>query len=154
MSQLFFFLRKKLTMREVTKMKRTNQKTRRTTKMIKSTWRKTARCRTATQFTTIITARWSERQQRIREGLIALSQGAGGRDGQTGGHHSSKPRTAGIITMKTFDTVTLTTQKHTRTHRLVPCQGTEIKQNSISYNQGHDCCRFVLWEKKHFQSQR
>lgn len=48
MSQLFFFLRKKLTMREVTKMKRMNQKTRRTTKMIKSTWRKMGRCRTAT----------------------------------------------------------------------------------------------------------
>lgn len=59
-------------------MKRMNQKTRRTTKTIKSTWRKTGRCRTATQFTTIITARRSERQQRIGEGLIFLSRGAGG----------------------------------------------------------------------------
>lgn len=70
--------------REVTKMKQMNQKTR-TTKTIKSTWRKTGQCRTATQFTTIITARWSKHQQRIREGLISLSQGVGGRDGQTGG---------------------------------------------------------------------
>lgn len=146
----FFFLRKKLTMREVTKMKRMNQKTRRMAKMIKSTWRKMGQCRTATQFTTITTARRSKRQQRITEGLISFSQGAGGRDGQTGGHHSSKPRTAGI--KKMFATVTLTTQKHT--HWLVPCQGTEIEQNSIRYNQGHGSCHFVLWEKEHFQSQR
>lgn len=143
-------------MREVTKMRRMNQKTRRTTETIKTTWRKTGRCRTATQFTTIITARRSERHQRIKEGLISLSQGGEGRDGQTlgggGGHHSSKPRTAGI--MKMFDTVTLMTQKRTHTHWLVPCRGTEIKQNSIHYNQRHGCCRFVLWEKKHSQSQR
>lgn len=137
-------------MREVTKMKRMNQKTRRTAKMIKSTWRKMGQCRTATQFTTIITARRSKRQQRITEGLISLSRGAGGRGGQTGSHHSSKPRTADI--KKMFTTVTLTTQKHT--HWLVPCQGTEIKQNSIRYNQGHGSCHFVLWEKEHFQSQR
>lgn len=71
-------------MREVTKMRRMNQKTRRTTETTKSTWRKTGRCRTATQFTTIITARRSERHQRIKERLISLSQGGEGRDGQTG----------------------------------------------------------------------
>lgn len=71
-------------MREVTKMRRMNQKTRRTTETIKSTWRKTGRCRTATQFTTIITARWSERHQRIKEGLISLSQGGEGKGRQTG----------------------------------------------------------------------
>lgn len=84
-SAFFFFLRKRLTMREVTKMRRMNQKTRRTTKRIKSTWRKTGRCRMATQFTTIITTRRSERQERIKEGLISLSQGGEERDGQTGG---------------------------------------------------------------------
>lgn len=83
-SAFFFSLRKKLTMTEVTKMKLMNQKTRRTTKLIKPTWRKTARCRTATQFTTIITARWSECQQGIREGLTPYQSGSR-REGWTNG---------------------------------------------------------------------
>lgn len=113
-----FLSRKKLTTREVTKMKRMSQKMRRRTKMIKSTQRKMGRCRTATRFTTTITARLSEHRQTIWEGLISISQGAGG-VGQTGkgwegDRHSSKPRTAGI--MKKFDTVTLSQHRNTRTH--------------------------------------
>ena len=57
----FVSLRKKLTMRGVTKTKQMNQKRRR--KRLKRTWRKMGQCRTVTQSTTTTTARPSKSKQ-------------------------------------------------------------------------------------------
>lgn len=115
-----FLYRKKLTTREVTKMKRMSQKMRRRTKMIKSTQRKMGQCRTATRFTTTITARLSEHKQTIWEGLISISQGAGGvgqteKDGK-GDRHSSKPQNPEQQVSWRSLTLLLSQHRNTRTH--------------------------------------